>query len=108
MSRPASRRNYDSGQWTRIWSGFFSVGSSTRTVSISCNVPMSLRLNRECLPLHKLGAYFCARMFTKRAACSKDTSHCSHEADDVLMPWSMTYVATPIAVAVREGCFTPS
>ena len=25
-----------------------------------------------------------------------------------MMPWSMTYVATPIAVAVRVGCFTPS
>ena len=26
---------------------------------------------------------------------------------EMMMPWSMTYVATPIAVAVRGGCFTP-
>ena len=28
--------------------------------------------------------------------------------DWLVMLWSMTYVATPIAVAVREACLTPS
>ena len=45
-------------------------------------------------------------MTTRGAAYYIATS--SHKDDDGMMPWSMTYVATPIAVAVREGCFALS
>ena len=73
---------------------------------------MSRRLNRDPLPLHKPEAYSTllqwpdlrveATYFLWFRGLLPRSFH------ENVMRWSLTYVATPIAVAVREALFTSS
>ena len=73
---------------------------------------MSRRLNRDPLPLHKPEACYQLRqwpVFTRGGyfhyvVPQAPLTSCLGN----VMRWSLTYVATPIAVAVREGLFTCS
>ena len=60
---------------------------------------MSRRLNREGMPLQRPGACF--------VMGSRPPTYLLPNRWRMMMIWSITYVATPIAVGVRVGCFTP-
>ena len=70
---------------------------------------MSRRLNRVTLPLHKPEAFArvlaITRMYLRNPPQSNDWIDLVAQA---FMGWSLTYVATPIAVAVRVALFTCS
>ena len=74
---------------------------------------MSRRLSRDTLPLHKPEA--CSNILQWPDLARGSYLHSNSFAGSVdgpsmgmLMRWSLTYVATPIAVAVREVLFTSS
>ena len=73
---------------------------------------MSRRLNLDTVPMHKPGAYSQRGLVIHdlRNDCSLSTLALLAFHVDVSMCkcWSLTYVATPIAVAVSEGLFTGS
>ena len=76
-------------------------------------MPMSRKLNRDPLPLHKLEACSNILRWTNRARGSylPFNGYAGFVDDlflEMLMGWSLTYVATPIAVAVRVVLFTSS
>ena len=70
------------------------------------------RLNRDIMPLHKPGAFFRNEWIPMTCSVNAIFTLLTLLAfqDDIHVEWkkcwSVTYVATPIAVAVRETLFT--